>query len=199
MIPKPLETLIKNLSRLPGLGPRSAQKAALHLLMKQGTMPDLQRALLEVANTVQTCHVCGNIGLATPCHICTDQTRNHSQICVVEGVDDLWAMERSGSYKGQYHVLGGVVNALDGVGPDDVNIPKLIQRVTESEGAVTELVLALSASVDGQTTGHLIARRLAATGVAINTLARGIPVGASVDYMDDGTLSLAFEGRRKFG
>ena len=202
MIPEPLEQLMKKLSKLPGLGPRSAQRAALHLLTTGGAMEALQRSLAEVAHTVQTCSTCGNVGLEDPCHVCTSQTRDTGTICVVEQVDDLWALERSGSYKGMYHVLGGVVSALDGVGPDDLAIPQLVRRVQQAADdgkPVQEIILALGASVDGQTTCHLISQRLKATGVQVSVLAKGIPVGASVDYLDDGTLSLALEGRKSFG
>lgn len=197
MIPAPLEHLIKQLSKLPGLGPRSAQRVALELLQQGEKMAQLQRSLLEVANTVTTCTACGNVGLDDPCHICTDAKRDTSLICVVEGVDDLWAIERSGSFKGLYHVLGGVVSALDGIGPNDVRMPELVRRV--QAGGVSEVILALGASVDGQTTCHLISQRLRDTGVSVSMLAKGIPVGADVDYLDDGTLTLALEGRRKFG
>lgn len=197
MIPAPLEHLIKQLSKLPGLGPRSAQRVALELLQQGEKMTQLQRSLLEVANTVTPCGTCGNVGLDDPCHICTDVKRDGSLICVVEGVDDLWAIERSGSFKGHYHVLGGVVSALDGIGPNDVRMPELVRRV--QAGGVSEVILALGASVDGQTTCHLISQRLRDTGVSVSMLAKGIPVGADVDYLDDGTLTLALEGRRKFG
>ncbi len=197
MIPAPLETLIKHLSKLPGFGPRSAQRAALHMLTHTNTMTTLQRSLIEVANTIQTCDTCGNIGLETPCHICQDSSRDNKTICVVEGVDDLWALERSASYRGQYHVLGGVVSALDGIGPNDISLPQLVKRIQTHN--ITEVILALGASVDGQTTCHLISERLKNSGVILSILAKGIPVGAEVDYLDDGTLALALEGRRKFG
>lgn len=197
MIPAPLQNLIKHLSKMPGFGPRSAQRAALHLITQPDAMSSLQRTLLEVANTVQTCSECGNIGLSEQCHICTDAKRTPDQICVVEGVDDLWAIERSGIFKGQYHVLGGVVNAMNGVGPDDIALPKLVERVERLQPS--EVILALGASVDGQTTAHLISTRLAHTGVKISQPARGLPIGAEVDYMDDGTLSVAFQGRQRFG
>ncbi|MDD9912581.1 MAG: recombination mediator RecR [Alphaproteobacteria bacterium] len=199
MVPAPLEQLIKQLSRLPGLGPRSAQRAALHLLTTQEALPQLQRIMLEVSNTVVTCSTCGNVSLEDPCHICTDEERDGRIICVVEQVDDLWAIERSGSYKGLYHVLGGVVNALDGIGPDDLNIRQLVERVENPDTQIEEVIFALGASVDGQTTCHLLSQRLEPTGVTITGLAKGIPVGASVDYLDDGTLAVALEGRKVFG
>lgn len=197
MIPQPLQNLMKHLSKLPGLGPRSAQRAALHLIQSGESMATLQRTLLEVANTVQTCTACGNIGLTEVCHICTDTKRSPTQICVVEGVDDLWAIERAGIFKGHYHVLGGVINAMAGVGPDDIALAALINRVEQMRP--DEIILALGASVDGQTTAHLISTRLAHTGVTISQPARGLPIGAEVDYMDDGTLSVAFSARQKFG
>lgn len=204
MIPQPLQNLIKHLSKLPGFGPRSAQRAALHLIQNTESMATLQRTLLEVANTVQTCTQCGNIGLTEQCHICTDVKRSSNQLCVVEGVDDLWAIERAGIFKGHYHVLGGVINAMAGIGPEDITLPKLVQRVEENPPE--EIILALGASVDGQTTAHLISTRLAhiqgkgpENSITISQPARGLPIGAEVDYMDDGTLSIAFQGRRKFG
>lgn len=198
MIPQPLENLIKQLSKLPGLGPRSAQRVALDLVSNGEQLYNLQQSLIEVAGQVTNCESCGNIGLASPCHICTDTSRDNQTICVVEGVDDLWALERSGSFKGFYHVLGGVVSALDGVGPDDLRIPALVQRV--KEGDIQEVILALGASVDGQTTAHLLARRIKGLNknVEVTMLAKGIPVGAEVDYLDDGTLALALEGRKQF-
>ena len=195
-IPAPLDHLIKELSRLPGFGKRSAQRAALHLLTNQNKIEDVKQALTAVAEQVKTCHICGNISLSDPCHVCNDISRNDAIICVVEGVDDLWAMERSGAYTGMYHILGGVVSAIDGVRPEDIAIPSLIERV--NKGGVEEVILALGASIDGQTTSHLISRKLAESGVKVTTLARGIPMGAEVDYMDEGTLHMALKGRVSF-
>lgn len=195
-IPAPLEHLIKELSRLPGLGKRSAQRAALHMLTNPTKIEDVKLALTAVAEQVKTCHICGNISLSDPCHICQDISRDESLICVVEGVDDLWAMERSGAYKGVYHILGGVVSAIDGVRPEDIAIPSLIERVSTTE--ISEVILALGASIDGQTTSHLISRKLADFDITVTTLARGIPMGAEVDYMDEGTLHMALKGRVKF-
>lgn len=198
MIPAPLAHLIRHLSKLPGLGPRSAQRAALHLLTHPESLSTLQRSLIEVSNTITTCEACGNIGLASPCHVCTDEKRDISTICVVENIDDLWAIERAKTYKGLYHVLGGVVSALDGIGPEDLNFAGLQKRAEDE--SVQEVILALGASIDGQTTSHLIAQRLKAhRHINVTMLAKGIPVGAEVDYLDDGTLTLALEGRRKFG
>lgn len=196
MIPKPLEQLIKQFSKLPGLGPRSAQRAVLHMLSKPESMENLQSALQQVATHIKTCETCGNVGLESPCHVCTDTRRDTTVLCVVEGVDDLWAIDRSGSFKGQFHVLGGVVSALDGVSPEDLRINQLTRRV--EEGEIQEVILALGASVEGQTTSHLVAQRLKNMGVDVSTLAKGIPVGAEVDYLDEGTLSLALRGRISF-
>lgn len=195
MVPAPLELLIRQLARLPGLGPRSAQRVALQLVTNPQKMADLQASLADIAAQVTTCTVCGNVGLTSPCHICTDEARDTSVICVVEQVDDLWALEKSRAFSGLYHVLGGVVNALDGIGPEDLNLKSLRQRIETHPPQ--EVVLALSASMDGQTTAHLIAQQLAPTGITVTSLARGVPVGASVDYLDDGTLTLAFNGRQK--
>jgi recombination protein RecR len=169
---------------------------ALHLLTNKDDLAELQTAMDDVSNQVQTCTECGNIGLASPCHICVDDSRDKSTICVVEGVDDLWAIERGGIFTSQFHVLGGVVSAIDGVSPEDIGIPKLLERATN--GDVKEVILALGASIDGQTTAHLIAGKLKAEGITVSTLARGLPVGAEVDYMDDGTLTLALKGRVSF-
>lgn len=201
LIPLPLERLLRQLGKLPGLGPRSAQRVALALLQQPTQLGDLQRNLADVAAQLGICGCCGNLafsggpqgGEAPVCEICADPLRNNGVICVVEGIADVWALERSGVFNGRYHVLGGVVSALNGVGPDDVHLPQLVKRVRE-EG-VSEVILALGASVDGQTTGQIIMDRVAATGVAVSTLAKGMPVGAAVDYLDEGTLSLALAGR----
>lgn len=195
VVPLPFEKLIKVLARLPGLGPRSAQRVALHLLTKPAGMADVLRTLSEVGEQLHVCEECGNLGVAERCHICGDAGRDRTQLCVVEGVDDLWALERSGTYKGLYHVLGGVVNALEGIGPEQLKMRELVERVRA--GGAQEVILALGASVDGQTTVHLITERLKGTGVAVSTLAKGMPVGADVDYLDEGTLSLAMQGRKR--
>lgn len=195
IVPLPFERLIKLLARLPGLGPRSAQRMALHLLTKPQAMADVQRMLGEVAEALHVCRACGNLGVAEVCHVCSDERRDAQLMCVVEGVDDIWALERAGAYRGRYHVLGGVVSALDGIGPDQLKIPQLVQRVRDDR--VQEVILALGASVDGQTTAHIITERLKPMGVTVTMLAKGMPVGAEVDYLDEGTLSLALEGRRR--
>jgi len=193
MIPAPLEDLIRHLSRLPGLGPRSARRAALHLMTSNTAMANLSHAMEEVARQVTTCTTCGNVDLTDPCHICANAKRDQSIICVVEGVSDLWAMERSAAFNGTYHVLDGLLSALEGVGPDDLRLGQLMERI--QKGEVAEVILALSASVEGQTTSHFIAEKIRPLGVKVSTLAKGMPMGADVDYMDEGTLNLALNGR----
>lgn len=199
LIPLPLERLLRQLGKLPGLGPRSAQRVALNLLQQPLLLADLQRNLADVAAQLGICTCCGNLafagGEAPICEICSDPVRNTGVVCVVEGIADIWALERSGVFAGRYHVLGGVVSALAGVGPEEVRIPQLVKRARDEE--VQEVILALGASVDGQTTGQIIIDRLAPQGVAVSTLAKGMPVGAAVDYLDEGTLSLALAGRQR--
>lgn len=190
---QPFDQLVRELSSLPGFGKRSAQRAALSLLKNRSKINKLIHNLKEVDEKVEECQTCGNLSLSNPCHLCTNQERNQSVICVVEGVDDLWAMERSEFFDGVYHVLGGVVSAIDGIGPDDLRFKELVQRIENKN--VSEVILALGASVDGSTTGHLLARRLKEKGVKVTTLARGMPMGSEVDYLDAGTLTLALNGR----
>lgn len=190
-----IERLMQMLSRLPGLGPRSARRAALHLIKRKETaLEPLVAALTEVAEAVRPCSVCGNFDTRDPCAVCADQRRDPAVICVVEDVDDLWALERTGAFPGRYHVLGGLLSALDGVGPEDLAIPKLVERAADP--AVTEVILALAATVDGQTTAHVIADALKDVGVTVSGLAHGVPVGGELDYLDDGTLSQALRARR---
>lgn len=190
-----IERLIRLLAKLPGLGPRSARRAALELLKRrEALMVPLASALSDAAENVETCQVCGNVDLRDPCAVCADPGRDGSLICVVEDVADLWALERTSSFRGLYHVLGGTLSALDGVGPDDLAIPKLAERVEGDE--VAEVILALSATVDGQTTAHYIAERLEKAGVTVSGIAHGVPVGGELDYLDDGTLSQALKARR---
>lgn len=190
-----IERLVQYLARLPGLGPRSARRAALHLMKKREALFEpLAQAMAEAAAAVRTCSVCGNLDTRDPCGVCADARRDRSAICVVEEVGDLWALERTAAFRGLYHVLGGTLSALDGVGPDDLAIAALVRRV--SEGGVAEVILALNATVDGQTTAHYVADRLAGTGVAISRLAHGVPVGGELDYLDDGTLTAALKARR---
>lgn len=190
-----IERLIRLLAKLPGLGPRSARRAALELLKRrEALMVPLASALSDAAENVETCQVCGNVDLRDPCAVCADPGRDGSLICVVEDVADLWALERTSSFRGLYHVLGGTLSALDGVGPDDLAIPKLAERVEGDD--VAEVILALSATVDGQTTAHYIAERLEKAGVTVSGIAHGVPVGGELDYLDDGTLSQALKARR---
>ncbi|MEM9682218.1 MAG: recombination mediator RecR [Pseudomonadota bacterium] len=190
-----VERLIQLLARLPGLGPRSARRAALHLLKKrESLMEPLSQALDAVAGAVRTCSICGNIDTSDPCGICSDEKRDATSICVLEEVGDLWALERTGSFKGRYHVLGGHLSALDGIGPEDLNIAGLVERA--GSPAVREVILATNLTVDGQTTAHYIAERLAPTGVAVTRLAHGVPVGGELDYPEDGTLTAALRARR---
>lgn len=191
----PLDALIQHLAKLPGLGNRSARRAVLHLFKnREVLMLPLVNALQTAAEQVKTCQHCGNLDLADPCHICTDPRRDSHTLCVVEEVGDVWALERGGIYKGRYHILGGVLSAIDGVGPNDLNIPKLAERVQQE--AITEVILATNATMDGQTTAHYVAERLAPTGVHITRLAHGIPVGGELDYLDEGTLSAAIKARK---
>jgi recombination protein RecR len=190
-----LERLIQLLARLPGLGPRSAKRAALHLLKKrEQLMLPLADALKAAAAAVRPCSVCGNFDASDPCAVCRDPRRDPSLICVVEDVADLWAMERGGAYPGRYHVLGGVLSALDGIGPEQLAIGGLVERARDP--AVREVILATSATVDGQTTAHYVTERLAAADVTVTRLAHGLPIGGELDYLDDGTLAAALKARR---
>jgi recombination protein RecR len=191
-----IEALIELLARLPGLGPRSARRAVLVLLKKRAQMmAPLAQALAEVALAARDCQVCGNISTADLCPICADPARATGEICVVEDVADLWAMERGQVFKGRYHVLGGTLSALDSVGPDELGIPRLVARVDDE--AVREVILALNATVDGQTTAHYIADALAGTAAQVTTLAQGVPIGGELDYLDDGTIGAALRARRR--
>ncbi|MSU88571.1 recombination protein RecR [Rhodobacteraceae bacterium 2CG4] len=194
---KEIERLVELMARLPGLGPRSARRAVLAMIKKRElVMEPLARALADVAATVRECEVCGNIATGARCAICTDPRRSEAELCVVEDVADLWAMERGASFRGRYHVLGGVLSALDGVGPDELRIPALVNRV--EAGGVTEVILALNATVDGQTTAHYIADQLERLPVEVTSLAQGVPVGGELDYLDDGTISAALRARKRF-
>jgi recombination protein RecR len=193
--PKDIDELIGILARLPGLGPRSARRAVLVLIKKRGAlMRPLAEAMLRVADSARDCVNCGNIGTGDLCEICTDPRRATGELCVVEDVADLWAMERGQAFRGRYHVLGGTLSALDDVGPEDLGIPRLRDRLA-NEG-ITEVILALNATVDGQTTAHYIADELAATGVSLSSLAQGVPIGGELDYLDDGTISAALRARK---
>ena len=192
-----IERLIDQMARLPGLGPRSARRAVLHLIKKRDAqLLPLAQLLAEVGRQVRECLNCGNVATGDVCAICAADRRANGQICVVEDVADLWAMERAQVFSGRYHVLGGTLSPLDDVGPDDLRIPRLRDRIA-SEG-VREVILALNATVDGQTTAHYVARELEPTGVSITGLAQGVPVGGELDYMDDGTLRAALSSRRAY-
>ena len=190
-----IDRLIQLLSKLPGLGPRSARRAALHLIKNRETLlKPLGLAMESAAEKIQTCSNCGNLDAANPCSICSNIKRDRSTICVVEEVADLWALERSATYSGSYHVLGGVLSPLDGIGPDDLMLDSLMARA-EVE-SVAEVILATSATVDGKTTAHYITERLVNCDVNVTALAHGIPVGGELDYLDDGTSSAAMKERR---
>ena len=191
-----IERLVDLLAKLPGLGPRSARRAALHLIKRPGQiMQPLAEALAGAAAAIRTCSNCGNVDTVDPCRICTDDERDRSVICVIEDVADLWALERTASFGGQYHVLGGTLSALDGVGPEDLNIGRLTDRARSEQ--VEEVILATNATVAGQTTAHYITERLEGAGVKISRLAHGVPVGGELDYLDDGTLTAALRSRRE--
>ena len=192
-----IETLIDLMARLPGLGPRSARRAVLALLKKRGQlMAPLATAMAGVALSARDCVVCGNIGTDDLCPVCADPARKTGEICVVEDVADLWAMERGQVFKGRYHVLGGTLSALDAMGPDELGIPRLVARVADE--AAHEVILALNATVDGQTTAHYIADALAGLTVQITSLAQGVPIGGELNYLDDGTIGAALRARRVF-
>ncbi len=190
-----IERLITLLAKLPGLGPRSARRAALYLV-KQRTqvLGPLAEALTRTAERVHPCGVCGNLDTVDPCALCADPDRDGSLICVVEEVGDLWAVERTRAFRGRYHVLGGTLSALDGVGPDDLNVGRLVERARAPD--VTEVILATNVTVAGQTTAHYVTERLAVCDVAVTRLAHGVPVGGELEYLDDGTLSAALKARR---
>ncbi|TKZ22100.1 recombination protein RecR [Shimia litoralis] len=191
---KDIDDLIDIMAKLPGLGPRSARRAVLHLVRKRALLlTPLADTLQTVAATARECLNCGNIGTSDVCDICTSNERATGELCVVEDVSDLWAMERSGAFKGRYHVLGGTLSALDGVGPDELSIPKLTDRITTED--ITEVILALNATVDGQTTAHYIADHLESR-VKLSTLAQGVPIGGELDYLDEGTISAALNARK---
>lgn len=192
-----IEALIQMLARLPGLGPRSARRVVLHLIRRRsGQMSQLASLLESVAQSSRDCLICGNVSQSDICPICQDPARETGEICVVTDVADLWALERGRAFRGRYHVLGGSLSALDEIGPEDLRIPQLIQRIADEH--VTEVILALSATIEGQTTAHYIAEALAPTAVATTGLAQGVPIGGELDYLDDGTITAALRARRKF-
>ena len=192
-----IERLVQLLAKLPGLGPRSARRAALVLLKKRDLLLEpLAAAMQEAAAATRSCEVCGNLDTATPCAICRDPRRDATLLCVVEDVADLWALERAGVFRGRYHVLGGALSALDGVTPEKLSVPQLLERVSSngSGHGVEEVILAMNATVEGQTTAHYLMDML--EGVKVTRLAHGVPVGGELDYLDEGTLSAAFKARR---
>ncbi|MDP2086157.1 MAG: recombination mediator RecR [Gemmobacter sp.] len=192
-----VETLISLMARLPGLGPRSARRAVLHLLKKRTLlMAPLAEVMARTAATTRDCTICGNFSSGDICAICADPRRATGELCVVEDVSDLWAMEGAGAFKGRYHVLGGTLSALDAIGPEELRIPDLVARIGTE--AVSEVILALAATVDGQTTAHVIADALAPSGVQVSSLAQGVPVGGELDYLDEGTITAALRARRRF-
>ena len=192
---KEIEILIDLIAKLPGLGPRSARRAVLHLIRKKSTLFNpLSKQMAKVFEQARECLNCGNIGTSEMCEICENQKRMNGQICIVEDVSDLWAMERTSVFKGRYHVLGGTLSALDGIGPNELKIPKLIKRLDSEE--VHEVILALNATLEGQTTAHYIAEQIE-NKVSVTSLARGVPMGGELDYLDEGTISAALYARGK--
>ncbi len=192
--PREIENLIELMAKLPGLGPRSARRAVLYLIRKRGILlHPLADAMHAVAVSARECITCGNVSTSEICDICRAEKRANGELCVVEDVADLWAMERAGVFKGRYHVLGGTLSALDAVGPDELRIPKLVARVAD-EG-ISEVILALNATIDGQTTAHYIAEELEER-CAVTSLAQGVPIGGELDYLDDGTISAALKARK---
>ena len=190
-----LETLIDMMAKLPGLGPRSARRAVLHMIKKKSLLlSPLADVMQTVAATARECLNCGNVGTTDLCEICESEKRANGQICVVEDVADLWAMERSRVCKGRYHVLGGTLSALDAIGPDELRIPRLLDRIRTEE--ISEVILALNATIDGQTTAHYIADQL--PDLEVTSLAQGVPIGGELDYLDDGTISAALNARKSF-
>ena len=191
-----IDRLILLISKLPGFGPKSAGRVVLHLLKrKDQLMKPLSEALLNASEKILNCETCGNIDLLSPCGMCEDNSRDQSQICVIEDVADLWALEKSGVFNGCYHILGGNLSAINGIGPDDLSIKQLVARASEDH--VREVILAMSATVDGQTTAHYVAESLESSNVEVSRLGHGVPVGGELDYMDEGTIAAALSSRQK--
>lgn len=191
-----IENLIKIISKLPSLGTRSARRIVLHLLKKRETViPQLIQALQDIQEHITVCDICGNYDTENPCSICSSMAREDNLLCIVQDINDLWALERGGLYKGRYHILGGVLSAIEGVTPDDLNIGNLLSRIEKED--IREIILALPATVDGQITMHYISSLLKNKNIQVSTLAQGIPVGGELDYMDDGTIKLALDLRKK--
>lgn len=191
-----IEKLVKQIAKLPSLGTRSARRIVLNLLKKrESTMLPLIESLQTVAQNITNCEICGNYDTSSPCSICCSEKREAGVLCLVQDVADLWAMERVGYFRGRYHILGGVLSALDGIAPDDLNIDSLIKRINSER--IEEVIMALPATVDGQITSHYMVSRLKEISVKVTTLAQGIPVGAELDYMDEGTIQLALNSRKQ--
>ena len=190
-----IDNLIELMAKLPGLGPRSARRAVLHLIRKRALLlTPLADTIQTVAATARECLNCGNVGTTDICEVCASEKRATGELCVVEDVADLWAMERSGVFRGRYHVLGGTLSALDAIGPEELRIPRLVDRVTAEN--ITEVILALNATIDGQTTAHYIADQLEGR-VRLTSLAQGVPIGGELDYLDDGTITAAMQARKE--
>lgn len=195
--PSDIDALIKQFAKLPGIGPRSARRIVLQMIRQpERFLTPLVEVMQRTAESVKTCEICGNVDTINPCRICSDERRDASLLCVVEELADLWAMERSGMYRGRYHVLGGTLSAIEGRGPEQLNIPKLAERAANE--AVKEVILATNITVEGQTTAHYVTDQLAGCNVSISRLAQGIPIGGELDYLDDGTLGAAFRARLPF-
>lgn len=196
MFDGPLDVLVRSLAALPGLGTRSARRIALHLLSAKGQkLQSLMDALDEAAKTITACDTCGNLDSTNPCRVCRDPARDKVTLCVVAGVADVWALERTGAFKGQYHVLGGVLSALDGVGPDELSIDALLRRLKSQ--SFTEVILALPATVDGQSTAHYLMDHMDGLNLHITRLAHGVPVGGALEFLDDGTIATAMKSRAR--
>lgn len=192
-----LEDLVQLFSKLPGLGPRSARRAVFHILKnKEKLIPRLSNSLLSLKEELKDCTRCGNIDIIDPCNICNNYKRLKTKICVVEEVSDLWAIEKSNSFNGQYHVLGGVLSAIDGIGPEQLNITSLIKKSKDDN--VDELIIATNATVEGQLTAQFIAEQFSDTKILVTRLAQGLPLGSELDYIDEGTLNTAFNSRNRF-
>ncbi len=195
MSQEPLKQLMRLVSKLPGLGPRSARRAVIHLLQnRDALMKPLAQEIQRAADDIATCQLCGNLDLTDPCHICHHPGRDRRTICVVENVADLWALERNSAFKGQFHVLGGTLSALDGIGPEDLRLKELLKRIQDDQ--VEEVILALNATIDGQTTAHFVADQLAGKDLKVTAIAHGVPVGGELDYLDEGTITTALQSRR---
>ena len=196
MIGEEIDKLIRTIAKLPGLGQRSAQRIALHLIKnRKNSLNPLMEAMNNAKSKIINCSFCGNIDTISPCSICQDKKRDHSSICILEDISDLWTFERTGFYRGLYHVLGGSLSAIDGIGLEELNIESLIKRLQKNK--IKEVILALGATVEGQTTSHVIAEKIDKFGIEITRLAQGVPIGGEVHYLDENTLNEAYRSRKK--